>query len=715
MQFKTLLSLLFAYPFFISSSLASWNTEDIRWDNRSTWIHSMEHSVEFFNRSAWMSNCEVYLTQIDAFGNRTASEHRGIVALSRMLYGLAHSSHISKANAVAEFILQKMVRRDQIGEYFVPVVDSFGRPLNAKGEVVAPPEELVVSEQAYGLSGLVALYQVTADTKLLERIRSLYISFYKRFHDPEKLGFFDRFSVKTQTTSATKSYNSTVYVATSFLFELAKTDLNFASHEVPGYQSTVHELGGLIVSHFLDPSTGWLNENFDRDWQVAWRDWQKQPEGTIGVVGHNFQAAWLLLRMSSVSEGIRATKYRDAAKFILTQMLSKPVIDSSNGGLFDVFVRETSKHMWHTNKAWWQQAEGILAMTLAERMNLFDGHKELSAKLTAERDKAMAFYFRHFVDTKFGGEFAEVQADGAPLMDKLKGDFGKSTYHTVELARYMLRYSNGDIAENSTHPALAEAPLNRPQSRYDNPVKTALKNGQLVYGGFLMAPSAENAERLASKTHFVWIDAEHGVFTPESVINIISRFHMTTPAIPVIRVPSWDFTGLKPFLDTGVLGVVVPEVKSADQVQAFIKRVKYPPLGDRGFGPARSTGYLDPELSREAIEKANDQVLVVVMIETPEAVANIEEIASTPGIDVLHIGPYDLALKMGRLAMDDPRVLDAIAKIETAARAHDIPLGAPVGSRAAAHEKLKKGYQFLTIPSDQEMIVSGLDRFMNSK
>jgi 2-keto-3-deoxy-L-rhamnonate aldolase RhmA/mannose/cellobiose epimerase-like protein (N-acyl-D-glucosamine 2-epimerase family) len=259
-----------------------------------------------------------------------------------------------------------------------------------------------------------------------------------------------------------------------------------------------------------------------------------------------------------------------------------------------------------------------------------------------------------------------------------------------------------------------EALLVTPRSQYHNPVKDALDSKQIVYGGFLMEPNPTSAFQIGSQTHFVWLDAEHGPFTPESALRTIQAFHMATPAVPVIRIPSWDFSNLKPFLETGTLGIVVPEIRNAQEVRDFVLKVKYPPEGNRGFGPGRSTGWLAPDLSRDAIQNANNQMLVIVMIETPEAVENIEEIASVPGIDVLHIGPYDLALKLGRLKMDDPRVLEAIEKVERVARAHDIPLGSPIGSREAAIIKSQKGYLFFTIPSEKEMIASGLNRFKGS-
>lgn len=261
---------------------------------------------------------------------------------------------------------------------------------------------------------------------------------------------------------------------------------------------------------------------------------------------------------------------------------------------------------------------------------------------------------------------------------------------------------------------LEVAPLVRPVSRFDNPVKTALRNGQVVFGGFLVAPSPENAERIATRSHFVWIDTEHGIFSPESVMNVISRFHLTTPAVPIIRVPTWDHTGIKPLLSTGTLGVVVPEVKTAENVKEFIKRVKYPPFGERGFGPAHSTGYLDPVISKEAIEKANDQLLVIVMIETPEAVENIEAIAAVPGIDVLYVGPYDLRVKMGNLEPSDPAFLEAVAKVEAVAHKNKIPLGIPANTGEIALEKRRQGYQFITMASDQEMLRQSVDRFVQA-
>jgi mannose/cellobiose epimerase-like protein (N-acyl-D-glucosamine 2-epimerase family) len=352
-----------------------------------------------------------------------------------MVYGLAHGasvdpSYLHRAKRSAEFLLTKMVRRDATGPYFLSAVD-------AQGSEVTPKTELVVNEQAYGLNGLVALYQVTRDPRLLDTIREAYAAFYKRFHDAEHGGFFDTFDRATGKPVRTKSYNSTVYVATSFLLELSAVD----TERKAGYEKVLRELGDRVAGDFFDPKTGWIVENFTNDWKPEWRGWQKQGENTIGVVGHNFQAAWFLMRLADTFEGdaTRQAKYRATAREILGSMLDKPVVDWERGGFGDVFKRETSEPMWHTNKAWWQQAEAILSLTLAERDGILSGAAADRAKIA--RDQGLAFYLKHFIDRKNGGEFDNVDKDGNPTPDAVKGSLGKSTYHTVELARYMTDYA----------------------------------------------------------------------------------------------------------------------------------------------------------------------------------------------------------------------------------------------------------------------------------
>ncbi len=408
----------------------------VAWNSPVLWDKSALHSNDFFVRYGWDRASGSFASEISSEG-KVLSDKRHLISTSRMVYGLAHSSSLDPsyhyyARRQAKFLLEKMTAQDQNGIYFRSTVD-------AKGHPVAPENKLVVNYQAYGLNGLVALYKVTKDPALLKKIEMIYGNFYKRFHDPVHLGFFDEFNQETGKPSNTKSYNSTVYVATSFLADLAELPTARKAH----YVKTVEELADRVAQSFLDPKTGWIIENFTSDWKPDWRSWQSQGDATIGITGHNYQAAWFLLRATEFSEISQSKKaqYLESAKDILTSMLKSKSLDLENGGVFDAFKREVDEPMWHTNKAWWQQAEMILALTKADSVNLFiDANTAIQARQA--RDKAVQFYFDHFIDYQNGGEFPVVQKTGAPILTENKGQAGTGSYHQVELARMMKDYAS---------------------------------------------------------------------------------------------------------------------------------------------------------------------------------------------------------------------------------------------------------------------------------
>ena len=386
------------------------------------WQDRMEHTMAFF-APYWDDASGSFPSEIN-FDGTVKSETRHLIATSRMIYGLAHTGNIGRAKRQAQFMVEQMVRNDALGPYFLASV--------VPGKESPTPSELVVNHQAYGLNGLVALFQQTGDEMTLNLIYQIFETFMARFHDDEMGGFYDKFNLKTGEAIKTKSYNSTVYVATSFLFDL------YEATEDEQFGRLLAELANIVARHFPDSETGFIIENFDRQWNPQWREWQKQPEGTIGISGHNFQAAWLLIRASQMTEVISENQevlYKGAATEILNSMLSKDtVVDKTNGGVGDVYVRETSQTMWHTNKAWWQQAEAILSLRAAELAQL----KVPGAKTV--RKSIEDFYVNNIIDREKGGEFAVVTKEGAPVAGEMKGQLGKSTYHAIELARYMLKY-----------------------------------------------------------------------------------------------------------------------------------------------------------------------------------------------------------------------------------------------------------------------------------
>ncbi|MBF0543213.1 MAG: hypothetical protein HQM08_02210 [Candidatus Riflebacteria bacterium] len=242
-----------------------------------------------------------------------------------------------------------------------------------------------------------------------------------------------------------------------------------------------------------------------------------------------------------------------------------------------------------------------------------------------------------------------------------------------------------------------------------NPLKAKLKAGKPVFGAFVTIPSAKVVENLAvpGKLDFVWIEAEHTEFGPREVqdLTIAAENEGLTS---IVRVPTNDRDQIKKFVGTGVLGVIVANISSADDARKAIANLKYPPLGCRTVGPERGNRYLAH--FKEYLEAANDQIMVILMIETPQAIAEIDQIVRLPGIDVLHIGLGDLSLSLGA-AMDSPKVREAVAKVESAARGAGIPLGGPLPELKKLDEKLKAGYRFFTIPGDMEILQQGVSRF----
>jgi 2-dehydro-3-deoxyglucarate aldolase len=202
--------------------------------------------------------------------------------------------------------------------------------------------------------------------------------------------------------------------------------------------------------------------------------------------------------------------------------------------------------------------------------------------------------------------------------------------------------------------------------------RTRLRRGDRLLGLICAIDSPEVIEML-SVVGFDWlfIDGEHSPLSPGSLQRLI----MAARDVPcVVRVPSHDEFWIKQVLDSGAAGIIAPMVNSAEQARTVVGRAKYPPQGSRGVGTSRALGY--GYGIADYVARANDDVAVIVQAEHIDAVANIDAIAATPGVDALFVGPFDLSLSMGKAGqVEDPAVMDAIARVEAAGRARGLPLG----------------------------------------
>jgi 2-keto-3-deoxy-L-rhamnonate aldolase RhmA len=171
-------------------------------------------------------------------------------------------------------------------------------------------------------------------------------------------------------------------------------------------------------------------------------------------------------------------------------------------------------------------------------------------------------------------------------------------------------------------------------------------------------------------------------------------------ALPVVRAPWNDFVALKRILDAGAYGVVVPYVNSRAEAEAAVRACQYPPHGIRGVaGSPRIVGYgLN---SNSYLQRANEEILIVIQVETSQAVANLEEILAVPRLDGIFIGPMDLAASMGHLGNPaHPEVQSSIHRVEELVLQSDKALATLAAGFDEAKGLFDKGYQLVTLMAD---------------
>ncbi len=209
---------------------------------------------------------------------------------------------------------------------------------------------------------------------------------------------------------------------------------------------------------------------------------------------------------------------------------------------------------------------------------------------------------------------------------------------------------------------------------FANPLKEKLAAGDPGLGTWIWSTDPCSAEMMA-QAGFDWlmIDVEHSYIGPESLRNIIMAVDRYDSA-PIARTKVGDIDSIKLSLDSGAMGVIIPQINTAEEAQWAVTHTKYAPLGKRGIGALRATAYgtrWDDYLSQ-----ANEQVLTIVQIEDQQAVDNLSAILDTPGLDGIFIGTLDLSQSMGILpGQSDPKLAESVDRVIGAARAKDLAVG----------------------------------------
>jgi 2-dehydro-3-deoxyglucarate aldolase/4-hydroxy-2-oxoheptanedioate aldolase len=246
-----------------------------------------------------------------------------------------------------------------------------------------------------------------------------------------------------------------------------------------------------------------------------------------------------------------------------------------------------------------------------------------------------------------------------------------------------------------------------------NIVKSKLKNGQKTFGGFLQTTSPVAAEIMAH-SGFDWliVDLEH---SPGDFGNLQSQLQAMngTGVVPFARAPWNDAVAIKRILDTGVMGVLVPYVNTREETEAAVAACKYPPQGIRGVaGSPRAAGYTRNTIPY--LTSANEETIVMVAVETTEAVKNLDEMLEVEGLDGIFIGPVDLASSMGYLGdPSQPEVQEMIALIEEKVLASDKFLGTLAATWDKAVACFDKGYQWMVLMQDGAALKCAGDEVAN--
>lgn len=191
----------------------------------------------------------------------------------------------------------------------------------------------------------------------------------------------------------------------------------------------------------------------------------------------------------------------------------------------------------------------------------------------------------------------------------------------------------------------------------------------------------------------VLLDCEHGMIGTETVRSMLTHARASGVA-PVFRPRSFDAATCRQALDQGAAGIHVAHVDSADEARAVVDACRYAPLGKREMSLGRAIEYNIANLPAYVAD-SNSQLLVVVMIESIEALANIDEIAAVPGIDVLHIGTADLTHSMGlTFGKENPEVADAIRRVLTASKIHNVAVGIPAEDPEVVARRAAEGIRY---------------------
>jgi len=242
----------------------------------------------------------------------------------------------------------------------------------------------------------------------------------------------------------------------------------------------------------------------------------------------------------------------------------------------------------------------------------------------------------------------------------------------------------------------------------ENKIKQLWSEGKPVINGWLSIGNGFSAEIIAAQGYdSLVIDIQHGLLEYTQAVQMMQAMH-SSGVVPIVRVPWLDPAQIMKSLDAGAYGILCPMINNREQAERLVSCMRYPPEGNRSFGPIRALYSAGADYPSQA----NSQVFCLAMIETAEGMENLEEIAATPGLDGLYIGPADLALGItnGRVPpgvdREEPEMIDAFKTIMNTAHAAGIKACMHCSAPEYASRAVEWGFDFVTLLSDAKLMAA---------
>jgi 2-keto-3-deoxy-L-rhamnonate aldolase RhmA len=249
-------------------------------------------------------------------------------------------------------------------------------------------------------------------------------------------------------------------------------------------------------------------------------------------------------------------------------------------------------------------------------------------------------------------------------------------------------------------------------AEWESPVKKRLREGEPVIAVTITSANVEVAAQAASLGFdFLWIEMEHSPVTLETLRQIVLATR-GLKALPFARVPVNELWTAKRVLDAGVCGVIFPFTSTPELAARAAAACHYPPAGRRGSGPVLAR-FTWPGGSDGYPDSADQNVVVIVIIEEARAVENVEAIAATPGIDVMFIGTSDLSYSLGlRGNQDHPKLHEAIEKVVAAGKKHGKVVGRPAATPEQVQKFMAQGFGLFQAPTDLGFLAAGARQYL---